>query len=105
MARSTIDRGLAELKAGPTQLGGRVRRAGGGGKPATETQRGILPALSELVQSSIRGDPEAALLWVRKSQHHLSAGVKKSWSVGHPKDQPILGVACCWGGPSLRLVF
>jgi DNA-binding phage protein len=24
MARSTIDRGLAELKAGPTQLGGRV---------------------------------------------------------------------------------
>jgi hypothetical protein len=28
-----------------------------------------------LVQSSIRGDPEAALLWVSKSQRHLSAAL------------------------------
>jgi hypothetical protein len=75
IARSTIDRGLADLKAGPADLGGRVRRAGGGGKPATETQPGLLAALSELVQSSIRGDPEAALLWVSKSQRHLSAAL------------------------------
>ena len=53
----------------------RVRRRGGGGKPATETQPGILAALNELVQSSIRGDPEAALLWVSKSQRHLSASL------------------------------
>ena len=75
IARSTIDRGLADLRAGVEQLGGRVRRAGGGGKPATETQPGILATLSELVQSSVRGDPEAALLWVSKSQRHLSAAL------------------------------
>jgi hypothetical protein len=37
-----------------------------------ETQPGLLEALSELVQSAIRGDPEAALLWVSKSQRHLA---------------------------------
>ena len=33
--------------------------------------------LNELVQSSIRGDPEAPLLWVSKSQRHLSAALAK----------------------------
>ncbi len=75
IARSTIGRGLADLRAGAVQLGDRVRRVGGGGKPAIETQPGLLEALSELVQSSIRGDPEAALLWVSNSQRHLSAAL------------------------------
>ena len=75
IARSTIGRGLADLRAGAVQLGDRVRRVGGGGNPAIETQPGLLAALSELVQSSIRGDPEAALLWVSKSQRHLSAAL------------------------------
>src|SRR4051812_36857737 len=75
VARSTIGRGLAELRGGRDDLGGRVRRVvapGGGRKPAVETQPGLLEALSELVQSAIRGDPEAALLWVSKSQRHLA---------------------------------
>src|SRR5271165_3579016 len=75
VARSTIGRGLAALLAGAEQLGGRVRRRGGGSKPAIETQPGLLEALNELVQSSIRGDPEAALLWVSKSQRRLSAAL------------------------------
>ena len=75
IARSTIDRGLADLRSGRLMFSTRVRRRGGGGKPATETQPGILAALDELVQSSIRGDPEAALLWVSKSQRHLSAAL------------------------------
>ena len=32
---------------------------------------GLLAALKELVQSAIRGDPEAVLLWVSRSQRHL----------------------------------
>ena len=75
IARSTIDRGLCDLRAGAVQLEGRVRRPGGGGKPATEAQPGLLDALNKLVQSSIRGDPEAALLWVSKSQRHLAAAL------------------------------
>jgi hypothetical protein len=48
---------------------------GGGQKPATETQPGILEALNDPVEPSIRGDPEAPLRWVSKSQPHLSAAL------------------------------
>src|SRR3954470_23985252 len=67
VARSTIGRGLAELRGGRDDLGSRIRRPGGGRKPAGETQPGQLEALSELVQSAIRGDPEAAVLWVARA--------------------------------------
>jgi transposase len=75
IARSTIGRGLADLRAGAEALGHRVRRTGGGCKPATKTQPGLLEALDDLVQSSIRGDPEAPLRWVSRSQRHLSAAL------------------------------
>ena len=83
IARSTIGRGLVDLLAGAQQFGTRVRRVGGGGKPAIETQPGLLATLNDLVQSSIRGDPEAALLWVSKSQRHLSAALaEKGFTAG-----------------------
>jgi hypothetical protein len=63
------------LRAGAEALGHRVRRTGGGCKPATKTQPGLLEALDDLVQSSIRGDPEAPLRWVSRSQRHLSAAL------------------------------
>ena len=75
MARSTIGRGLADLRSGAVRCSDRVRRMGGGQKPATETQPGILEALNDLVEPSIRGDPEAPLRWVSKSQRHLSAAL------------------------------
>ena len=51
-ARSTIGRGLAELGHGKDQIPGRIRRPGGGRKPKTETEPGLLEALGELVQSA-----------------------------------------------------
>ena len=77
IARSTIGRGLADLRSGAMRCSERVRRRGGGQKPAIETQPGILDALNELVEPSIRGDPEAALRWVSLSQRHLSAALAK----------------------------
>jgi Rhodopirellula transposase DDE domain len=75
IARSTIDRGLADLRSGAVMFSPRVRRPGGGGKPVIKTQPGILAALNDLVEPSIRGDPEAALRWVSKSQRHLSVAL------------------------------
>ena len=63
VARSTIGRGLDELRAGRDVLGDRVRRPGAGRKPATDKQPGLLDALCELIQSAIRGDPEAPLVY------------------------------------------
>jgi Rhodopirellula transposase DDE domain len=88
LARSTIDRGLADLRSGAVMLSTRVRRRGGGGKPPTETQPGLLETLNALVQSSIRGDPEAALLWVSKSQRHLSAALAE---LGFTAGQKLVG--------------
>ena len=88
LARSTIDRGLADLRSGAVMSSMRVRRQGGGGKPAIETQPGILAALNELVQSSIRGDPEAPLTWVSKSQRHLSAALAEN---GFTAGQKLVG--------------
>jgi len=75
IARSTIGRGLIELRGGREVPKCRVRRKGGGRKLAIETQPGLLEALEDIVQSAIRGDPEAALLWVSKSQRHLADAV------------------------------
>jgi len=71
VARSTIGRGLAELRSDNARLERRIRRPGGGRRPKTSTEPGLLDALEELVQSAIRGDPEAALRWVSRSQRHL----------------------------------
>lgn len=75
IARSTIGRGLADLRAGAEASGTRVRRAGGGRKPATKTQPVLLEAPDDLVRSSIRGDPEAPLRWVSESRRHPSAAL------------------------------
>jgi transposase len=84
VARSTIGRGLAELRGGANHLGGRVRRAGGGRKAAVDQQAGLLETLGELVGSAIRGDPEAALLWVSKSQRHLAGAlVERGFVASH----------------------
>jgi len=84
VARSTIGRGLAELRGGENHLGGRVRRAGGGRKAAIDRHAGLLEALGELVQSAIRDDPQAALLWVSKSQRHLAGALaERGFVVSH----------------------
>ena len=88
LARSTIGRGLAELRNGENPTPDRVRRVGGGRKPKTETEPGLLEALAKLVQSAIRGDPEAALLWVSKSQRHLARALAER---GFTASQKLVG--------------
>ena len=59
IARSTIGRGLDELDGKTEPTGeGRVRRRGGGRKPETEKQPGLLESLESLVAPATRGDPE-----------------------------------------------
>ena len=85
IARSTIGRGLAELD-GKTPLSGdgRVRRRGGGRKPETAKQPGLLEALERLVAPATRGDPERPLLWASKSYRHLADGLRElGFSVSH----------------------
>lgn len=76
IACSTIGRGLKDLdREAAAWPYGRVRRSGGGRKAATVKQPGLRKALLELVASATRGDPQAALLWVSRSQRHLAAAL------------------------------
>jgi len=88
VARSTIGRGLAELRSEEAGSSRRIRRPGGGRKPKVETEPGLLEALGELVESAIRGDPEAALPWVSKSQRHLAGALAER---GFTASQKLVG--------------
>ena len=88
VARSTIGRGPAELADEGSTASLRIRRPGGGSKAKTETEPGLLDALSTLMQSAIRGDPEAAPLWVSKSQRHLAGALAER---GFTASQTLIG--------------
>jgi hypothetical protein len=81
LARSTIGRGLAELRDAATDVAaGRVRRAGGGRKRLAVSDATLRGDLRELVEPVTRGDPQTPLLWTSKSLRHLAAALQ---SLGH----------------------
>jgi hypothetical protein len=81
IARSTIDRGLAELRGeGAPVAADRVRRPGGGRKPLAAIDASLLGDLKGLVEPTTRGDPMAPLLWTARSLRNLAAGLR---DLGH----------------------
>jgi hypothetical protein len=60
---------------------GRVRRAGAGRKPLTQTDPGLAAALEALVDPATRGDPESVLRWTSKSTRALAQELRAG---GHP---------------------
>lgn len=71
-SRSRVQQGVAELESGAAPLD-RVRRPGGGRKPAAVADPGLVPALLGLVEPTRRGDPESALCWTTLSVRKLAA--------------------------------
>jgi len=69
---ATVSLGVDELDSGAEPLG-RVRRPGGGRKPAAEVDPGLRPALLALVEPDERGDPMSPLRWTVKSTRNLAA--------------------------------
>ena len=75
LSRTTISAGLRELDLPARQRAAeavRVRRPGGGRRPLTETDRGLMAALEALIEPATRGDPESPLLWTCKSTRRLA---------------------------------
>jgi hypothetical protein len=88
MARSTIGRALVELRDGARLDDSRVRRAGGGRKPLSETDASLLDDLRRLVDPATRGDPESPLLWTSKSLRKLAEGLR---GIGHAIGHNLVG--------------
>jgi hypothetical protein len=88
VARSTIGRGLAELRRGSGAAPERIRRAGGGRKARTASDRTLRRDLRRLVATSTRGDPQRALLWTSKSLRRLAAELRAR---GHVVSHVLVG--------------
>jgi len=67
---------------------GRVRRPGGGRKPITQSDPGLVEALEMLVDPVTRGDPQSPLRWTSKSTRTLAATLTGQ---GHPVSHSTVG--------------
>src|SRR5918912_1441087 len=88
VAPSTIGRGLREVAEAPALAAGRVRRAGGGRKPAVEADPDLMRDLKALVEPTARGDPEGPLRWTCKSLRRLADELQAQ---GHRISRTLVG--------------
>ena len=77
MSATTVAKGMREIASGETLGGGRVRKAGGGRRPLTQTDPTLLEGLEALVGGDARGDPESPLLWTAKSVRVLAGALRE----------------------------
>jgi hypothetical protein len=94
----TVASGAAELESGQAPLG-RVRRVGGGRKRLAEVDPGLVPALLELVEPDVRGDPMSPLRWTAKSTRALADALTAQ---GHRVSAPAVGSLLREAGFSLQ---
>ena len=71
MSRNTVIKAEGEVVAG-IEPSIRLRAPGGGDKPLTDKQPGLLEALDELVHRETRGNPMSLLRWTSKSSTNLT---------------------------------
>jgi hypothetical protein len=71
LARSTIYRGLSDIRDNVSAPAGRIRKEGGGRKRASEDPT-LVADLKRLVEPVTRGDPMQPLLWTTRSLRNLA---------------------------------
>ena len=76
VARSTINRGIAEIKGQQHAGRGRVRKAGGGRKRTADKDKTLRTDIKALVEPTTRGDPMRPLLWTSHSLVRLQRALK-----------------------------
>ena len=79
LARSTIGRGLKDLRD-PGSLGRKVRRKGGGSPRLATKDPTLLADLERLLEPATMGDPMRPLRWVSKSHDKLATALR---AMGH----------------------
>ena len=84
-SRTTITQGIKELQTGEfSEHPQRIRKTGGGRKGVQEQSPEIEQALLELLEPTVRGEPDSPLLWTTDSLRKLAATLKgKGYSVSH----------------------
>ncbi len=84
LARTTIQRGIDDLRTGERLDRGRVRRAGAGRPPIEQRDPTLRADLEALIEPGSRGDPESPLRWTTRSVRNLAAELaRQGHTVSH----------------------
>ena len=84
ISRTTISKGVQELKNSEKISVSRIRKEGGGRKTIVEKMPQIDNSLAKLIEPALRGEPDSPLLWTSKSLRKLSAELKlQGFNVSH----------------------
>jgi len=83
IAPNTISKGIREIEADDRLETGRVRRAGAGRKPISQTDPQLIAVLESLVAEDCRGDPMQVLLWTSKSVRNLAGELRERGHDAH----------------------
>jgi transposase len=77
LARSTVQRGVADVQAAASPGRGRVRREGAGRPRLLERDPTLRADLEALIEPTSRGDPISPLRWTTKSVRRLAAELRR----------------------------
>src|SRR5580692_4689399 len=88
LARSTIYRGLSDIRDKVSAPPGRIRKKGGGRKRKTVEDPTLAVDLKSLVAPATRGDPMRPLLWTSRSLRNLVSELAKK---GHNVSPTVVG--------------
>jgi len=88
LARSTIYRGLSDIRDNVLAPPGRVRKEGGGRRKKTADDPTLMVDLESLVGPVTRGDPMRPLLWTSRSLRNLVTELAKK---GHNVSPTVVG--------------
>jgi hypothetical protein len=88
LARSTIQRGLADIRDNTAAPLGRIRQPGGGRKKKEVQDPNLISNLKSLVEPVTRGDPTQPLLWTSRSLRNLSKELSEK---GHEVSPTVVG--------------
>lgn len=91
LSRKAIHQGIREINEGVTPPPGRLRKAGGGRKPLTSVDTGLIEAVEALIEDQTRGDPQSPLRWCCKSTRQIARELSQhKHPVSHTKVAQIL---------------
>jgi hypothetical protein len=93
-ASDTISKGCKELEEKPEVIEfGKIRKPGGGRKKLIETDSTLLSDLDNLIEPTVRGDPESPLRWTCKSTRQLAHALKNmGHNISHTRVAEILHI-------------
>ena len=77
ISRTTIIKGIKELKAGSLSLNDRIRIEGGGRKRLEEKDLQLRESLNKIMEEDTAGNPMSFVKWTNKSLHKIEKEIKR----------------------------